>query len=419
MNKKIWILGLQHVLAMYAGAIVVPLIIGNALNFTTEQLSLLVSADLFTCGIATILQAQDVNKYIGIRLPVIMGCAFSAVPSMLVIGKHLGILYIYGSIIISGIFIIALASFFKTFARFFTPISVGLIITLIGLALIPVAIDNILGSYHSINEINFLQNFGLAIGVIIFIVIANKYFNDFLKSIAVLLGLIFGTIIAIFLGIVDLSIISEAQWIHYVKPFNFGFPKFSLHGILAMCLVSFISLVESVGVFLVLGKISKQEIKDEHIIRGIRAEGIAQILGGIFNSFPYTTFSQNIGLIIMSKITDRKVGICAGIILIILGMIPKVAALVTLIPGPILGGIMIPMFGLVTAYGIKIIQDSSLENSNNLLIIAITLGVSMGIIFNQSKFEQAPDIIKILFSNGVLVGGIISIFLNIILNNKK
>jgi len=409
--KKLSVLGLQHVLAMYAGAVIVPLLVGNALGLTLDQLSFLVSADLFTCGIATILQAKGIGNYAGVRLPVIMGCAFPAVAPMIVIGKNFGILAIYGAVIGAGIFVFLIAPVFKKFLKFFPPLVIGLIIILIGLTLMPAAISNILNQQNASN-FGLLQNVCLALGVIIFIVLANKFLKGFLQTISILLSLILGTLVAFFLGMVDPSNIGHAEWFRVIKPFYFGLPSFTLTGTLCMLLVALIAMVESTGVFLTLGKICTQDVCHERVVKGLRAEGIAQILGGIFNAFPYTTFSQNIGLVVLTKVTDNKVGISAGIILILLGLIPKFGALATTIPSAVLGGAMIPMFGLVTAYGIKILQTVDLKNTNNLLIIAITLGVGLGITINQAQFEHAPEFIKTLFSNGIIVGGLIAIVLN-------
>lgn len=413
--KQLFFLGLQHVLAMYAGAVMVPLVLGNSLQLSYEQISFLISADLFTCGIATIIQAKGLSKYIGINLPVIMGCSFTAVAPMIIIGKNFGILYIFGSVICAGFFLFCIAPFFKIFLKFFPPIVIGSIIILIGLTLIPITMNNIFDTEQN----KLLKNIIISCMVLIFIVVMNKYFSGFLKNISILLSLIIGTFFSYFLGMVDFSCVSQEKWFNIIKPFYFGFPKFSVNGTLVMILISLISAIESIGVFFTLGKICQQDMTDQRIIKGLKAEAVSQILGGIFNSFPYTTYSQNIGLVVLTKAKEYTIGISAGLILIMLGLIPKFSALVTIIPKPVLGSAMIPLIGLVVVYGIKILQTADLNNMNNMMIIAISLSIGLGITLNQSYFELTPTFLKILLSNGVIIGSIISIVLNIFINNKE
>jgi xanthine permease len=408
-------LGLQHVLAMYAGAVVVPLIVGGALGMTPQQLAYLVAADLFTCGIATLLQAIGIGKSIGIKLPVVLGCSFTAVGPMITIGHEAGPGAIYGAIISSGIFVLIFSYFFGKLLRFFPPVVTGSVVTIIGLSLIPVAINNLAGGVGA-KDFGAPKNLALGVFVMLFIILINKFFKGFWQAISVLLGLIVGTIVASFMGMTHFEEVRRSGWLNVVTPFYFGMPKFTVAGIMTMCLVAIVSMIESTGVFFGLGKVCEKEIEEKDIVRGLRAEGLAQILGGLFNSFPYTTFSQNVGLVALTGIRSRFVVVASGIILMILGTIPKFAALATIIPPPVLGGAMIVMFGMVAVSGVKMLSQADLNNNKNMLIAASAIAVGLGTAVVPGLFAKMPELFRILFESGIVSGSFTAVILNIILN---
>lgn len=410
-------LGLQHVLAMYAGAVLVPLIVGGALKLTGEQLSALVSADLLTCGIATALQVWK-NRFFGIGLPVILGCTFTAVGPMIAIGNQLGIPAIYGAILASGLFVFLIAGFFGKLLKFFPPVVTGSVVTIIGISLIPVAINNMAGGLGS-PDFGKPSNLFLSFGVLLFIIVIHRFFTGFIRAISILLGLVAGTLAAFALGQGDLTPVKEASWFHLVKPLSFGVPTFHLSAILTMILVAIVSMIESTGVFLALGKICERPLQPADLTRGYRAEGLAVLLGGIFNSFPYTTFSQNVGLVQMSRVkTGQEVLTSAGI-LVLLGLIPKVAALATIIPTPVLGGAMVAMFGMVIASGIHILSQVDLSRQENLMIIACSVGLGLGVTAVPNFFAQLPAAVRILTDNGIVSGSVTAILLNLFFNMGK
>lgn len=413
---KILSLGFQHVLAMYAGAIIVPLIVGGALNLTHEQLTYIISIDLFMCGVATLLQVWS-NRFFGIGLPVVLGCTFTAVAPMISIGQDFGISSIYGAIIASGIIVLLISRFFGKLINFFPSIVTGSVVTIIGLTLIPVAINDMAGGVGN-PEFGSYSNLLLSFGVLIFIIFLNRYATGFLRAVSILLGIVVGTIVAAFFGKVDLSPVAEAGWFHVAQPFYFGVPEFHVSSILTMTLVAIVSMVESTGVFLALGKICDKEINEKDLTKGYRAEGIATILGGILQAFPYTTYSQNVGLVELSGVKSRKVIATAGGMLIILGLLPKVAALTTIIPTAVLGGAMLAMFGMVVASGIRILSQVDFTNQYNLLIVAISVGIGLGVTVQPDLFAKLPASIRILTNNGIVAGSLTAIFLNIILNSK-
>ncbi|AIE60484.1 nucleobase:cation symporter-2 family protein [Bacillus methanolicus] len=407
-------LGIQHVLAMYAGAVVVPLIVGGALKLTGEQLTYLVSIDIFMCGIATILQVWR-NKFFGIGLPVVLGCTFTAVGPMIAIGGQYGISAIYGSILISGLFVVLISQYFGKLVKFFPPVVTGSVVTIIGITLIPVAMNNMAGGQGS-PDFGSLSNIALAFGTLLFIIVLYRFFTGFIRSISILLGLLAGTTVAFFMGKVDFSAVEKASWFHMAKPFYFGMPTFEWTAILTMILVAIVSLVESTGVYFALGDICNRKLSEKDLANGYRAEGLAILLGALFNAFPYTTYSQNVGLVQLSGVKGKQVIYTTGAFLVILGLVPKIGALTTVIPPAVLGGAMVAMFGMVMAYGIKMLSKVDFTSQENLLIIACSVGMGLGVTAVPDLFSHMPESIRILTNNGIVAGSLTALFLNIVFN---
>ncbi|UYZ23792.1 nucleobase:cation symporter-2 family protein [Mesobacillus jeotgali] len=414
---KIASLGIQHVLAMYAGAVIVPLIVGGALGLTGEQLTYLVSIDIFMCGIATLLQVWR-NKFFGIGLPVVLGCTFTAVGPMIAIGGQYGISAIYGSILVSGIFVVVISKYFGKLVRFFPPVVTGSVVTIIGITLIPVAMNNMAGGQGS-PDYGSLTNIGLAFGTLLFIIVLFRFFKGFVRAIAILLGLAAGTTVAYFMGMVNFTAVGEASWFHMPAPFYFGLPTFEVSAILTMILVAMVSLVESTGVYFALSDICEEKLEEKDLANGYRAEGLAIILGAFFNAFPYTTYSQNVGLLQLSGVKTKNVIYTAGAFLVLLGLVPKIGALTTIIPTPVLGGAMVAMFGMVVAYGIKMLSAVEFSSQENLLIIACSVGIGLGVTTVPELFAQMPSSIRILTDNGIVAGSLTAIVLNLVFNVFK
>ncbi|QTC42742.1 purine permease [Bacillus sp. V3] len=410
-------LGIQHVLAMYAGAVIVPLIVGGALGLSGEELTYLVSIDIFMCGIATILQVWK-NRFFGIGLPVVLGCTFTAVGPMIAIGGQYGISAIYGSILVSGVFVIVISKYFGKLVRFFPPVVTGSVVTIIGITLIPVAMNNMAGGEGSSNY-GSLINLSLAFGTLLIILVLYKFFTGFIRSISILAGLIIGTAAASFMGMVDVSEVGNASWFHIAQPFYFGLPTFELSAILTMILVAMVSLVESTGVYFALADICKKDVEEKDLARGYRAEGLAIVLGGLFNAFPYTTYSQNVGLLQLSGVKKNHIIYLTGAFLVVLGLVPKIGAMTTIIPAPVLGGAMVAMFGMVIAYGIKMLSQVDFSSQENLLIIACSVGMGLGVTAVPELFSQMPSSIRILTDNGIVAGSLTAIFLNVFFNAAR
>ena len=408
------ILGLQHLLAMYSGSILVPIMIAGALGYNAHQLTYLISTDIFMCGVATFLQVQ-LNKYFGIGLPVVLGVAFQSVAPLSMIGASHGSGAMFGALIVSGIYVILVSGFFSKIANLFPSIVTGSVITTIGLTLIPVAIGNMGNNAPKPT----VQSLILAVVTILIILVVNIYTTGFIKSISILIGLIAGTAIAASMGLVDFTPVAQAPVVHVPTPFFFGAPKFEITSILMMCIIATVSMVESTGVYLALSDITKDPINSTRLRNGYRAEGLAVLLGGIFNTFPYTGFSQNVGLVKLSGIKTRLPIYYAACFLVLLGLLPKFGALAQIIPSPVLGGAMLVMFGFVSIQGMQILARVDFEhNEHNFLIAAVSIAAGVGL-NNSTLFNGLPTGFQMFFANGIVVASVLAIVLNAILNRNK
>ncbi|QRR98078.1 purine permease [Streptococcus anginosus] len=408
------VLGLQHLLAMYSGSILVPIMIAGALGYSSQQLTYLISTDIFMCGVATFLQLQ-LNKYFGIGLPVVLGVAFQSVAPLIMIGQKHGSGAMFGALIISGIYVLLIAGIFSKIANFFPPIVTGSVITTIGLTLIPVAIGNMGNN----SEKPTAQSLLLAAVTILIILLVNIFAKGFLKSISILIGLIIGTIIASFMGLVDFAPVTQAPLVHVPTPFYFGIPKFELSSIVMMCIIATVSLVESTGVYFALSDITNEKLDSIRLRNGYRAEGLAVLLGGIFNTFPYTGFSQNVGLVKLSGIKTRLPIYYAAGFLVLLGLVPKFGALAQIIPSPVLGGAMLVMFGFVSVQGMQMLARVDFEhNEHHFLIAAVSISAGVGL-NGSNLFNSLPTGLQMFFSNGIVMASVIAIVLNLILNREK
>ncbi|MEG6584665.1 nucleobase:cation symporter-2 family protein [Dendrosporobacter sp. 1207_IL3150] len=410
--------GLQHVLAMYAGAVAVPLIVANALGLSHEQLIYLINADLFTCGIATLIQTLGFWK-MGIRIPIIQGVTFAAVTPMIIIGKTHGLTGIYGSIIVAGIVTFLIAPYFSRLLRFFPPVVTGTIITIIGITLMPVAVRWAGGGNPAAKDFASANYIVLALITLVLVLFFYRRFKGFLSNIAVLLGLICGTIIAIPFGVVNFSQVPTAAWIGITTPFAFGMPTFDFASIVAMVLVMLVVMTETTGDCIAIGEIIEKPITQDDLSRCLRADGFSTMLGGILNSFPYTAFAQNVGLVGLTRVKSRYVVAAAGAILVVLGLFPKLAAIIASIPSPVLGGAGIAMFGMVAASGIKTLSKVQFDGTHNIMVVAISIGIGMITLAVPSFYHSFPSWAQVILHSGITAGSIAAIVLNAVLNGTE
>jgi uric acid transporter len=417
---RLAVYGLQHVLAFYAGAVIVPLLLAGAIGLSNEQLIQLISADLFTCGIASIIQSVGFWK-VGVRLPLIQGVTFTAVAPMIAIGNAAGggvagLLAIYGAVIIAGIFTFLIAPYYSRLLHLFPPVVTGTVITIIGVTLVPVAIQSAGGGIPTAPDFASLKNLAFAAGTLLLILLIYRFFRGFLSTIAVLLGLVIGTSVAAAFGLVDFSGVGKAGWVGVTTPFHFGLPTFGLAAIISMVIVMLITAVETTGDVFATGEIVEKTIHQEDIARALRADGLSTLLGGILNSFPYTCFAENIGLVRLTRVRSRFVVAAAGVIMILLGLLPKVAALVAAIPPPVLGGAATVLFATVAVVGIQTLSRVDFHEERNVVIVAVSIGLAMIPVAFPGFFKNFPSELKIIVDSGITIGSLSAILLNLFFN---
>ena len=460
-------LGLQHVLVMYAGAVAVPLIIGRALNLPPEQVAHLISADLFVCGIVTLIQAMGATQWFGIKLPVMMGVTFAAVGPMISMaqstGGHAGAGLIFGSVIGAGVISILIAPVISRMLRFFPPVVTGTIIAVIGISLMRVGINWIFGNpvgptapsvpnpehlkwlteaqsmagapgtslppvpkgfavVPTIPNPKYADLTGVGISgiVLLTILLIARFGKGFLANVSVLVGILVGGVITASMGLMDFHKVTEAKWFDVILPFEIATPVFDPVLILTMALVMVVVMIESTGMFLALGDMTNKTISQEELTRGLRTDGLGTLIGGIFNTFPYTSFSQNVGLVAVTGVMSRWVCVAGGFILVLLGLLPKMAALIESLPTVVLGGAGLVMFGMVAATGIRILSNVDFQkNRNNAMIVAVSIGVGMIPLVAPNFRQWMPHAIHPLIESGILLASLCAVLLNVFFNGTK
>lgn len=415
---KLAVLGLQHVLAFYAGAVIVPLVIAQGLGLSAEDTIHLINADLFTCGIASIIQSAGLGQRIGVRLPLLQGVTFTAVSPIIAIGLASGggtegLAQVYGSIIVAGLVTFFAAPYFARLLKYFPPVVTGTLLTVMGTTLIGVAAGDIV-RWGQTEPTMMVPGLLYAFGTLAVIVLAQRIFKGFMATIAVLIGLVLGTGVASLLGHTDFSGVATAAPIGFTTPFFFGWPAFSLTAIISMLIVMAITAVETTGDVFATGEIVGKRITPHHIAAALRADGLSTTLGGVLNSFPYTCFAQNVGLVRLTRVKSRWVVTAAGVLMIVLGLLPKAGAIVAAIPAPVLGGASLAMFANVAVVGIQTLGKVDMHDNRNAVIVSTSIGLAMLVTLQPGIAQAVPAWLAIVVGSGVTLGSIVAIVLNLL-----
>lgn len=420
---KLLALGLQHVLVMYAGAVAVPLIIGRALKLPPSEVALLVNADLFAAGIATLLQSLGFLGVFGLRMPVMMGVTFAAVGPMtaMAVDPSLGAAGIFGATIASGVVTVLIAPLFSRLLPLFPPVVTGTVILMIGISLMRVGVNWAAGAAN-----DALPGYGdpvhliVAAGVLVLILLIVRFARGFLANVSVLTGIVAGCIVAVLIGKMSFGVVAQAPWFALVTPFQFGAPRFDPIAVLTLSVVMVVVMIESAGMFLALGELTDRPVGQADMTRGLRVDGLGTLIAGIFNSFPHTSFSQNIGLIGVTGVRSRWVTVVGGGILLIMGLVPKLGALVAAVPLFVLGGAGIVMFGMVAATGVRILSGVDYHsNRNNLYIVAIATGFGLIPLVAPKFFHSLPAALGPILHSDILLAAIAAVALNLFFNGTR
>ena len=416
---KLAALGLQHVLAFYAGAVIVPLLIAQSLNLDAATTIHLINADLLTCGIATLIQSVGIGKHIGVRLPIVQGVTTTAVAPIIAIGLGVtdgeggvaSLPAIYGAVIVAGLFTFFAAPVFTRFLRFFPPVVTGTVLLVMGTSLLSVSANDFVNYADGVPA---ARDLAYGFGTLLIIILAQRFLRGFLGTLAVLVGLVVGTVTALLLGDANLDEVANADAFGITTPFYFGLPEFNLVAIFSMIIVMIITMVETTGDVFATGEIVRKRTRRYDITRALRADGLSTFIGGIMNSFPYTCFAQNVGLVRITGVKSRWVAASAAVFMIILGVLPKAGAIVASIPSPVLGGASLALFANVAWVGLQTIAKSDLRDSRNAVIVTSALGLAMLVTFRPDIAQAFPEWARIFVSSGMSVGAITAIILNLL-----
>ncbi|MBY3794098.1 purine permease [Rhodococcus fascians] len=417
--------GMQHILSMFGGVIAVPIIVGGAAGLSGADQALLISCALFVSGVATVLQTVGV-PFFGSQLPLVQGISFASVSTVLtIIGSaedgRTGLRTVLGAVLVAALIGLAIAPFFSKIVRFFPPLVTGSIITVIGLSLMPVAARWITGQEMVGGAPNpeYLDpgNIGLAMFTLLAVLVMTKI--KVLSRLSILLGLVVGTIAALIVGKTDFGGVGDAAVVAVPTPFAFGSPIFAVGAIVSMTIVILVVMVETTADILAVGEVVGTDVDSRRVGDGLRADMVSSAVAPIFNTFPATAFAQNVGLVAMTGIKSRFVVALGGGVLALLGLSPVLAAVVGVVPLPVLGGAGIALFGTVAASGIRTLGKVNYDNNANVVIVAVTLAFGLIPVVASDFWDEFPDWFVTVFHSGISAASIVAVVLNVFFNVFK
>ncbi|TCP95098.1 xanthine permease [Cricetibacter osteomyelitidis] len=411
------LLAAQHLLAALGGIIAVPLVIGNVLKLPTEDTIILVNAALLISGIVTIVQCRGVGP-VGIRLPSVMGTSFTFVAAALAIGfSEAGVAGILGASLV-GSLVMIIGSFFMPYIRkLFPPVVTGTVVMMIGLSLIPVAVDWFAGGQRGDAHYATPENLLMASFVLVIVVALVQWGKGIFSAAAIVIGMMTGYVVALALGWVNFDGVHAAEAFALPKPLHFGL-EFPISGIIGMSIAYLVTIVESSGNFLALGNATKTEITGKHLRGGVLCDGLGSALAALMSTTPFSSFSQNIGVISLTGVASRYVVALTGALLVLAGLFPVFGALIVSIPLPVLGGAGLMMFAMIIAAGIQML-DNIERSKRNGLIIAISIGCGLAVTTRPELLDKLPHFFKEVLGSGITVGSLLALILNLILPQDK
>ena len=416
---RTFLYGLQHILTMLGGIIAPPLIIGQAAGLSGIEIGILVSAGLLVSGLGTMLQTIGV-PFFGSQLPVVQGISFVSVSTMVaVVSGGGGLPTIFGSIIVAGVIGLAIAPFFAQVIRFFPPVVTGTIITVIGVSLLPVAAGWMMGDDDSAADWGSAANIGLAIFTLVVILALSRLLQGPISRLSILMGLVIGTTFAAAVGMADFSEVGVGDTFALPTPFAFGTPVFEIGAIISMTVVIFIAMTETVADIIAVGEIVDSKVTARRVGDGLRSDMLTTVLAPVLNTFPTTTFSQNVGLVAITGIKSRWAVATGGSILVVLGLVPILGRVLASIPNPVLGGAGIVLFGSVAVAGIRTLSKVKYEGNLNLTLVATAL--ALGVIPNSMPdlYSNFPTWFAMIFDSGISAAAIVAVVLNLLFNEIR
>ncbi len=410
--------GLQHVLTMYGGIVAVPLILGQASGLNSSDTGLLITASLLAGGLATLLQTLGV-PFFGSRLPLVQGVSFSGVATMIAITGNGGLPSVLGAVIAASILGLLITPIFSRITRFFPPLVTGIVITTIGLTLMPVATFWAMGGNSKSPDFGAPANIQLAAVTLLIVLLLSKLGSASISRLSILLALMIGTGVAYVAGMADFSQVANGPFVALPQFFHFGYPTFELAAIVSMFIVIIVTLVETSADILAVGEIVGTKVDSRRLGDGLRADMLSSILAPVFGSFTQSAFAQNVGLVAVTGVKSRYVVATGGLFLVTLGLLPVMGRVVAAVPSSVLGGAGIVLFGTVAASGIRILSKVDYSNNMNLVIVATSIGFGMIPIAAPNFYEHFPAGVATILHSGISSAALMAVSLNLLFNHIR
>ncbi|WP_448950841.1 nucleobase:cation symporter-2 family protein [Labrys neptuniae] len=411
--------GLQHVLTMYGGIVAVPLIVGQAAGLAPDEVGMLITASLFAGGLATILQTLGL-PFFGCRLPLVQGVSFAGVATMVAIVVSPtggGLPAVLGAVMAASLLGLLITPIFSKITQFFPPLVTGIVITTIGLTLMPVAARWAMGGNPKAADFGSVANVGLAGFTLASVLVLSKLGNAAISRLSILLSMVIGTIVAMAFGMADFSKVATGPTAALPSLFHFGWPTFAVAGTVSMFIVIIVTLVETSADILAVGEIIGTKVDSHRLGDGLRADMLSSTIAPIFGSFTQSAFAQNVGLIAVTGIKSRFVVATAGLILVTLGLLPVMGRVIAAVPPSVLGGAGLVLFGTVAASGIRSLSKVDYTNNMNLIIVATSIGFGMIPIAAPQFYEHFPAWFVTIFHSGISSAALMAISLNLLFNH--
>jgi xanthine permease len=409
--------GAQHILTMYGGVIAPPLILGGAAGLAPTDMALLVTAGIFVSGLATLLQTLGLGPF-GARLPIVQGISFASVSTMVAIAEDGGLRPVFGAVMAAGLIGLVVATFFARLVRFFPPVVTGSIITVIGLSLLPVAYTWAMGGSGAA-DLGSMSNLGLAGLTLVVIMLASRLFTGLLSRLAVLVGIVVGTVVAAVSGQADFSDVADGAYVALPPVLHFGAPTFQVGAVVSMTIVMLVIMTETTADILAVGEIIQTDVDEQRVAGGLRADMLSTTVAPLLGSFPCSAFAQNVGLVALTRVKSRYVVAVGGALLVLLGLLPVVGRVVAAIPYPVLGGAGIVLFGSVAASGVKTLSRVAFDDNLNLLIVAAALGAGLVPVAAPDFWAEFPEDLRVVLGSGISAAAITAVVLNLLFNEIR
>ncbi|OMO28988.1 nucleobase:cation symporter-2 family protein [Vibrio lentus] len=406
------LLALQHMLASIGGIVAVPLIVGASIGLPNTEIVSLINAALLASGIVTVAQCLGFGP-IGIRLPVVMGSSFAFLGVAISIGNEGGVAAIMGSALIGSFVVIGASFYMDKVRKLFPTVVSGVVVTLIGLTILPVAMNWVGDSPANTEQFATLPKLFLALISLGIVVGVSVYCKGAVAASAIVIGLAGGYIVALSLGMVDLEQISSAAWVGGPEPFKYGF-TFSASAIISMSLVYIVVIAEATGDFMALGNNCQTQVSGKDLKRGLLGDGLGSTLSSILTAMPLASFSQNVGIVGITGVASRYVVAATGGLLILGGLFPKLAAIAVTIPKPVLGGVGFVMFGMIAYAGIRMLIKAA-DTKRNALVICVGLASGLAVTFEPRLLQHLPHDLANFLHSGITTGTIMTVLLNLVL----